>query len=136
MSTDETARLIVDSRETFVKMQEFARQYTPALTERIDHYVGERPLYDLHGVEDEIEKALARRVDLKSGGYLIIDQTEAMTTIDVNTGGFVGGRSLDDTIFKTSLEAAQVIARQLRMRDVGGISVFDCLHSENARHRT
>src|SRR5437588_12152462 len=82
MSTDETARLIVDSRETFVKMQEFAREYTPALTERIDHYVGERPLYDLHGVEEEIEKALGRRVDLKSGGYLVVDQTEAMTTID------------------------------------------------------
>ncbi len=135
MSTDDTARIIVDSRETFVKMQEFARQYTPALADRIDHYIGERPLYDLHGVEEEIEKALARRVDLKSGGYLIIDQTEAMTTIDVNTGGFVGVRSFDDTIFKTNLEAAQVIARQLRMRNLGGIIIIDFIDMENADHR-
>ncbi|MEO8507404.1 MAG: Rne/Rng family ribonuclease, partial [Betaproteobacteria bacterium] len=135
MSTDETARILVDSRETFLKMQDFARQYTPALSDRINHYVGDRPLYDLHGVEDEIEKALGRRVDLKSGGYLIIDQTEAMTTIDVNTGGFVGGRSFDDTIFKTNLEAAQVIARQLRMRNLGGIIIIDFIDMENGDHR-
>ena len=135
MSTEETSRILVDSRETFLRMQDFARQYTPALAERINHYVGDRPLYDLHGVEDEIEKALGRRVDLKSGGYLIIDQTEAMTTIDVNTGGFVGGRSFDDTIFKTNLEAAQVIARQLRMRNLGGIIIIDFIDMENADHR-
>ena len=87
---------------------DFATQYTPALVERLQHYQGDRPLFDMGNVEEEIEKALARRVDLKSGGYLIIDQTEALTTIDVNTGGFVGGRSFDDTIFKTNLEAAQV----------------------------
>jgi len=135
MTTDDTARVLVDSRETFARMQEFARDYTPALTDRLHHYVGERPLFDLHGVEEEIEKALARRVDLKSGGYLIIDQTEAMTTIDVNTGGFVGGRSFDDTIFKTNLEAAQVIARQLRMRNLGGIIIIDFIDMENADHR-
>jgi ribonuclease G len=135
MSTDETSRILVDSRETFQKMTDFARQYTPALTERINHYLGDRPLYDLHAVEDEIEKALARRVDLKSGGYLIFDQTEAMTTIDVNTGGFVGGRSFDDTIFKTNLEAAQVIARQLRMRNLGGIIIIDFIDMENVEHR-
>src|SRR6266700_6978088 len=109
MVTEETSRLHVDSRETYQKMEEFAAQYTQNIVDRIAHYVGERPLFDLYSVEDEIQKALARRVDLKSGGYLIIDQTEAMTTIDVNTGGFVGGRSFDDTIFKTNLEAAQVI---------------------------
>ncbi|MEP7328195.1 MAG: ribonuclease G [Betaproteobacteria bacterium] len=135
MSTEETSRVLVDSRETYIKMQDFARQYTPALSDRINHYVGDRPLYDLHGVEDEIEKALQRRVDLKSGGYLIIDQTEAMTTVDVNTGGFVGGRSFDDTIFKTNLEAAQVIARQLRMRNLGGIIIIDFIDMENADHR-
>ncbi len=135
MAAEETTRIHVDSRETFVKVQEFAQQYTPALAERIGHYVGERPLFDLHGVEDEIEKALARRVDLKSGGYLIIDQTEALTTIDVNTGGFVGGRSFDDTIFKTNLEAAQVIARQLRLRNLGGIIIIDFIDMENADHR-
>ncbi|HEX7329643.1 MAG TPA: ribonuclease G [Casimicrobiaceae bacterium] len=135
MTTDETIRIQVDSRETFQRMQEFAREYTPALIERIEHYAGERPLFDLHGVEDEIERALARRVNLKSGGYLIFDQTEAMTTVDVNTGGFVGGRSFDDTIFKTNLEAAQVIARQLRLRNLGGIIIIDFIDMENADHK-
>ena len=136
MATEETSRILVDSRETHQHMQEFARQYTRGIVERIAHYGGERPLFELNGVEDEIEKALARRVDLKSGGYLIIDQTEAMTTIDVNTGGFVGGRSFDDTIFKTNLEAAQVIARQLRLRNLGGIIIIDFIDMENADHRT
>ena len=135
MAIDETLRVVVDSRETFAKMLEFAREYTPALVDRIEHYHGDRPLFDLGNVEEEIEKALARRVDLKSGGYLIIDQTEALTTIDVNTGGFVGGRSFDDTIFKTNLEAAQVIARQLRLRNLGGIIIIDFIDMENADHR-
>ena len=116
-------------------MLDFARDYTPALVERIVHHAGERPLFDLGSVEEEIQKALGRRVDLKSGGYLIIDQTEAMTTIDVNTGGFVGGRSFDDTIFKTNLEAAQVIARQLRLRNLGGIIIIDFIDMENPDHR-
>ncbi|MBS0319592.1 MAG: ribonuclease G [Proteobacteria bacterium] len=135
MVDDDTARIQVDSRETFGKMQAFAEQYTPTIAERIVHYAGERPLFDLASVEDEIEKALGRRVDLKSGGYLIVDQTEALTTIDVNTGGFVGGRSFDDTIFKTNLEAAQVIARQLRLRNLGGIIIIDFIDMENADHR-
>ena len=136
MTVDETTRVVVDSRETFGRMLEFAMQYTPALVERLSHYQGDRPLFDTGNVEEEIEKALARRVDLKSGGYLIIDQTEALTTIDVNTGGFVGGRSFDDTIFKTNLEAAQVIARQLRLRNLGGIIIIDFIDMENADHRT
>jgi ribonuclease G len=107
----------------------------PKVLPKIEHYAGERPLFDLHNVEEEIEKALARRVELKSGGYLIIDQTEAMTTIDVNTGGFVGLRNFDDTIFKTNLEAAQVIARQLRLRNLGGIIVLDFIDMENEDHR-
>jgi ribonuclease G len=135
MATEESVRILVDSRETCQKMLDFAQQYTQTIVERINHYSGERPLFDLHAVEDEIEKALARRVDLKSGGYLIVDQTEAMTTIDVNTGGFVGGRSFDDTIFKTNLEAAQVIARQLRLRNLGGIIIIDFIDMENADHR-
>src|SRR2546422_4223997 len=135
MATEESVRILVDSRETYQRMLDFAQQYTQTIVERITHYSGERPLFDLHGVEDEIEKALSRRVDLKSGGYLIIDQTEAMTTIDVNTGGFVGGRSFDDTIFKTNLEAAQVIPRQLRLRNLGGIIVLDFIDMENADHR-
>jgi ribonuclease G len=117
-------------------MTSFAEIYMANVKERIDHYAGERPLFDLYGVEDEIEKSLARRVNLKSGGYLIIDQTEALTTIDVNTGGFVGIRSFDDTIFKTNLEAAQVIARQLRLRNLGGIIIIDFIDMENAEHKS
>ena len=132
---EDTARILVDSRETFVRMREFAEAYTRNIIERTYHYTGDRPLFDLHGVEDEIEKALGRRVDLKSGGYLIFDQTEAMTTIDVNTGGFVGGRSFDDTIFKTNLEAAHVIARQLRLRNLGGIIIIDFIDMESVEHR-
>jgi ribonuclease G len=135
MVTEETERIHVDSRETFQKMQEFSAQYTQNISDRIQHYVGERPLFDLNAVEEEIQKALGRRVELKSGGYLIFDQTEAMTTIDVNTGGFVGGRSFDETIFKTNLEAAQVIARQLRLRNLGGIIIIDFIDMENADHR-
>jgi ribonuclease G len=107
----------------------------PRIAGRLAHYTGERPLFDLYNVEDEIEKALSRRVELKSGGYLIIDQTEAMTTIDVNTGGFVGSRNFDDTIFKTNLEAAQAIARQLRLRNLGGIIVLDFIDMQNDAHR-
>jgi ribonuclease G len=135
MSSEDTTRILVDSRETLQRMTAFAAQYTPAVLERIEHYAGERPLFDLYGVETEIEKALARRVDLKSGGYLIIDQTEALTTVDVNTGGFVGGRSFDDTVFKTNLEAAQVIARQMRLRNLGGIIVIDFIDMELVEHR-
>jgi len=133
--TDETGRVVVDSRENFVKLQEFSRDYVPKVLSRLEHYAGERPLFDLHGVEEEIDKALARRVDLKSGGYLIIDQTEAMTTVDVNTGGFVGVRNFDDTIFKTNLEAAQAIARQLRLRNLGGIIIIDFIDMAGEEHR-
>ncbi|MCL4802263.1 MAG: ribonuclease E/G, partial [Burkholderiales bacterium] len=117
-------------------LQEFSRDYVPKVLDRLEHYAGERPLFDLHGVEEEIDKALARRVDLKSGGYLIIDQTEAMTTVDVNTGGFVGVRNFDDTIFKTNLEAAQAIARQLRLRNLGGIIIIDFIDMGAEEHRT
>ena len=132
---DDTVRILVDSRETFQKMIAFAQDYMVNVVERVNHYAGERPLFDLYGVEDEIEKSLARRVNLKSGGYLIIDQTEALTTVDVNTGGFIGIRSFDDTIFKTNLEAAQVIARQLRLRNLGGIIIIDFIDMENEGHK-
>lgn len=132
---DHTTRILVDSRETSQKMTAFAQVYMTNVVGRIDHYAGVRPLFDLYGVEDEIEKSLARRVNLKSGGYLIIDQTEALTTIDVNTGGFIGIRSFDDTIFKTNLEAAQVIARQLRLRNLGGIIIIDFIDMENVEHK-
>ena len=107
----------------------------PQVRGRLEHYTGERPLFDLYNVETEIEKALSRRVELKSGGTLVIDQTEAMTTIDVNTGGFVGSRNFDDTVFKTNLEAAQAIARQLRLRNLGGIIIIDFIDMESEEHR-
>ncbi len=133
--TPETARVAIDSRENFQKLLNFAREYMPQVSDRLEHYTGERPLFDLFGVEDEIQKALARRVGLKSGGYLIFDQTEAMTTIDVNTGGFVGLKNFDDTIFKTNLEAALTIARQLRLRNLGGIIIVDFIDMESEDHR-
>ena len=130
-----TARVVVDSRENFQKLAAFAENYMPQVRARLEHYTGERPLFDLYNVETEIEKALSRRVDLKSGGYLIIDQTEALTTVDVNTGGFVGSRNFDDTVFKTNLEAAQAIARQLRLRNLGGIIIVDFIDMAGAEHR-
>ena len=131
----ETARIVIDSRENFQKLSAFAAEYTPTVAPLLCHYTGENPLFDQFGVEDEIQRALARRVDLKSGGYLIIDQTEAMTTIDVNTGGFVGIRNFEDTIFKTNLEAAQTIARQLRLRNLGGIIITDFIDMESEEHK-
>ncbi len=135
MTDDQTGRVLVDSRETFDRLRRFAADYSPAAHERLHHYAGERPLFDLYGIDDEIQRALGRRVPLKSGGYLIIDQTEALTTVDVNTGGFVGGRSFDDTIFKTNLEAAHATARQLRLRNLGGIIIVDFIDMENAPHK-
>jgi ribonuclease G len=132
----ETTRIVIDSRENHQKLHSFAQEYMPQLAPLLEHYVGERPLFDLYAVEDEIQKALARRVDLKSGGYLIIDQTEAMATIDVNTGAFVGARNFDDTIFKTNLEAAQTIARQLRLRNLGGIIIVDFIDMESPEHQS
>jgi len=135
MVSADTSRVLVDSRENFQKLAAFAESYTPNVRAKLEHYTGDRPLFDLYNVEPEIEKALSRRVDLKSGGYLIVDQTEAMTTIDVNTGGFVGSRNFDDTIFKTNLEAAQAIARQLRLRNLGGIIIVDFIDMQSEEHR-
>lgn len=132
---DGVTRILVDSRETHNRMKAFATDYISAAVSMVDHYIGSRPLFDLYGIEEEIEHALSKRVDLKSGGYLIIDQTEALTTIDVNTGGFVGGRNFDDTIYKTNLEAAQVIARQLRLRNLGGIIICDFIDMDTLEHR-
>ena len=124
----------VDSRETHNRILEFTLEFMPELANRIEYYPGERPILDLYSVEDEIQKSLNRKVQLKSGGHLIIDQTEAMTTIDVNTGAFVGHRNLEETIFKTNLEAAQSIARQLRLRNLGGIIIIDFIDMQEAEH--
>jgi ribonuclease G len=128
-------RILVDSRESFTALQEFCSEYIPEVSDKLEHYTGERPLFDLHGIEDEIQRALSRKVELKSGGHLIIDQTEAMTTIDVNTGSFVGRRNLEETIFKTNLEAATMLARQLRVRNLGGIIIVDFIDMQDQEHR-
>ncbi|MDA0824655.1 MAG: Rne/Rng family ribonuclease [Proteobacteria bacterium] len=133
-SSTNAEKIRIDSKETYEKVVEFAQQFTPELLPRIEHYLGERPIFDLYSTEDEIQRALHRRVDLKSGGHLVIDQTEAMTTIDVNTGGFVGNRNLEETIFKTNLEAAHAIARQLRLRNLGGIIIVDFIDMSGEDH--
>jgi ribonuclease G len=131
----ETSLVKVDSRESYQKMIDFSDRYIPDLPAKIEHYPGERPLFDMHNIDDEIQRALARQVSLKSGGYLIIDQTEAMTTIDINTGAFVGHQNLEETIFKTNMEASQAIARQLRLRNLGGIIIIDFIDMEHEEHK-
>ncbi len=131
----DTSVVKVDSRETYQKMIDFAQRYIPDLPARIEHYPGDRPLFDLYNIDDELQRALARQVGLKSGGYLIIDQTEAMTTIDINTGAFVGHQNLEETIFRTNMEAAQAIARQLRLRNLGGIIIIDFIDMEHDDHK-
>ena len=135
LTTEATQSIRIDSRMQFEALQAFGRTYMPAVVDKLEHYRGERPIFDLFGIEEDVARALARRVDLKSGGYLIIDQTEALTTVDVNTGGFVGARNFDDTIFKTNLEAAGAIARQLRLRNLGGIVIVDFIDMTREEHR-
>lgn len=135
LAATQVEKVRIDSRRTFERALHFAAQFVPEISGRIEYYSGERPIFDLYGVEDEIHKALQRRVDLKSGGYLIIDQPEAMTTIDVNTGAYVGHRNLEETTFKTNLEAAQAIARQLRLRNLGGIIIIDFIDMAQEEHR-
>ena len=125
----------IDSRESYARMDKFAKHYAPEIGGRLEHYPGERPLFDLYGVEEEIQRALDKKVVLKSGGYLVVEQTEAMSTIDVNTGAFVGSRNLEETIFKTNLEAAAAIARQLRLRNLGGIIILDFIDMLDKEHQ-
>ena len=131
----EVEQVRVDSREAFDRLTAFARQFMPALAERIEHYSGERPIFDLYGVEDEILRAMQKQVPLKSGGHLVIDQTEAMATVDVNTGSFLGQRNLEETVYRTNLEAAQAVARQLRLRNLGGIIIIDFIDMTDDEHR-
>jgi ribonuclease G len=135
LANDDTGTIRVDSRLQYEHLKAFGETYTPGAVGKLAHYQGERPIFDLYNVDDEIRRALSRRVDLKSGGYLIIDQTEALTTVDVNTGGFVGARNFDDTIFKTNLEAAGAIARQLRLRNLGGIIIADFIDMTREDHQ-
>jgi len=128
-------KIRIDSKETYQKASEFVDQLVPDMAAKLEHYPGERPIFDLYNVEDEIQKALGRKVPLKSGGYIIIDQTEAMTTVDVNTGAYVGHRNLEETIFKTNLEAATAIGRQLRLRNLGGIIILDFIDMHDLEHQ-
>ena len=131
----QTEHVRIDEQKACAQLVEFAGTFMPELAPRIEFYTGARPVFDLFGVEDDICKALDRKVELKSGGYLIIDQTEALTTVDVNTGAYVGHRNLEETIFRTNLEAAVTIARQLRLRNLGGIIIIDFIDMLEATHR-
>ena len=132
---ENTQSIRIDSKEQFALLKSFGQEYMPAAVPKLALYKRERPIFDLYAIDEEIARALGRRVDLKSGGYLIIDQTEALTTIDVNTGGYVGARNFDDTIFKTNLEAAHAIARQLRLRNLGGIIIVDFIDMVREEHQ-
>ena len=131
----DTEKVIIDNTQVYEQIRNFAKEFVPFVYDRIVHYTAEQSLFDVNRVEDDLRDALKRRVDLKSGGYLIIDQTEAMTTIDVNTGSFVGGRSLEDTVYKTNLEATHAIARQLRLRNLGGIIILDFIDMLEQQHK-
>ena len=135
LAGEQTQSIRIDSREQFVALKAFGNEFMPAAAAKLQLYKGERPIFDLYSIDEEIALALGRRVQLKSGGYLIVDQTEALTTIDVNTGGYVGARNFDDTIFKTNLEAAGAIARQLRLRNLGGIVIADFIDMLREDHQ-
>ena len=135
MVTSDIEQILVDSEEDFQSMKAFAASFLPELEPKLTLYEKRRPIFDLHGVEDEIKKSLDRSIPLKSGGYAIFDQTEAMTTVDVNTGGYVGHRNLEETIYRTNLEAAVAIARQLRLRNLGGIIIIDFIDMVDEEHR-
>ena len=135
MMHEDVDRVRIDSPDTLEQAREFAQRFLPDWLDRIEEYTAERPIFDLFGVEDEIEHALQPSVPLKSGGYLVFDQTEAMTTVDVNTGGFVGHRNVGETIYKTNLEAVQALARQLRLRNLGGIIIIDFIDMADEEHR-
>ncbi|HWR96454.1 MAG TPA: ribonuclease G [Arenimonas sp.] len=131
----DVSSVLIDSRESFEKVQRFAQQLMPDLAGRIQHYAGARPIFDSYSVEDEISRALRKEVPLKSGGYLVFDQTEAMTSVDINTGSFLGQKNLEETAYRTNLEAAQAVARQLRLRNLGGIIIIDFIDMKEDEHR-
>ena len=128
-------KIRVDAQEAFDEISGFIQDFIPDFRDRLELYSGERPIFDLYGIDDGIDKALGRQVKLKSGGDLIIDQTEAMTTIDVNTGAFLGTKSHAETVLKTNLEAATSIARQLRIRNLGGIIILDFIDMDDPEHQ-
>ena len=133
--SSDVEQILVDSQADFEAMQEFAGTFLPQVAPMLELYKRRRPIFDMHDIEDDIRRALERSIPLKSGGYCIFDQTEAMTTIDVNTGGYEGHRNLEETIYRTNLEAAVAIARQLRLRNLGGIIIIDFIDMEEEDHR-
>ncbi|MDT8376546.1 MAG: Rne/Rng family ribonuclease [Mariprofundaceae bacterium] len=132
---DEVEKIHVDSREAYQSMKKFARRFMPEVAKRLYYYPGERPIFDVYGVEEEIDRALKREVPLRSGGHIVIDQTEALVAIDVNSGSFVGSRSMEETGFKTNLEAAKEIVHQLRLRNLGGIIVVDFIDMQEKENK-
>lgn len=135
LASENTQKIHIDSKEEHQKLVDFVGEFMPTMKQRVLHYSADEPLFDLYHVEEDLQRALQKRVALKSGGYLMIDQTEAMTTIDVNTGSYVGGRSLEDTVYKTNKEATEIIARQLRLRNLGGIIIVDFIDMQEVAHR-
>jgi len=133
---EELSLILVDAKLAYNELKEFTDEFIPELSDKIEYYRGEAPIFDMYNTEKEIQRSLNRKVSLESGGDLIIDQTEAMTTIDINTGAFVGRRNLEDTIYNTNLEATQAIARQLRLRNLGGIIIIDFIDMQLKAHRT
>ncbi|MCB1664736.1 MAG: ribonuclease G [Pseudomonadales bacterium] len=133
--TPDIERIRIDSRDAFEEISRFLQDFIPEFSNSVELYAGERPIFDLHGIDDEIDKALGRKVKLKSGGDLIIDQTEAMTTVDVNTGAYLGSKNHAETVLKTNLEAATAIARQLRIRNLGGIIILDFIDMTDPEHQ-
>ncbi|GAB3040875.1 ribonuclease G [Acinetobacter apis] len=135
LASDKTEKIYVDSKQVFLKLQDFMTEFAPSIADRLALYTKQEPLFGIYNIEDDIQNALQKRIALKSGGYLMIDQTEAMTTIDVNTGSYVGGRSLEDTVYRTNMEATEVIVRQLRLRNLGGIIIIDFIDMQEEIHR-
>lgn len=133
--TPDVNKVIIDHKKEYRKFLSYLREVAPQLKERVELYREEKPLFDRYNIEPEIEKMLDRKSWLKCGGYIVIDQTEALVTIDVNTGRFTGKSRVEDAIFKTNMEAAREIARQIRLRDIGGIIIIDFIDMENRDHR-
>jgi ribonuclease G len=134
--TEEVSKVIIDERQEFERLRQFTAAFLPERVDDIEYYTGRDPIFDEYGIEDEISRALSRKVPLLSGGYLIIDQAEALTAIDVNTGRFTGkGRDVEETIYQTNLEAVKEIAYQLRFRNIGGLIVLDFIDMERAGNR-
>jgi len=133
---DEVGKVHIDSREAYHSMKKFAKSFMPEVAKRLFYYPGDRPIFDVYGVEEEINRALERNIPLRSGGHIVIDQTEALVAIDVNSGSFVASRSMEETGFKTNLEAVREIVHQLRLRNLGGIIVVDFIDMQEEENKT